>query len=439
MTAKKFLQCFVALAVVSLTVVGGAVPARAEEPSDVTLKLIDTSEAHGYALQAMAEQYEEMTGTKVEVEILPYDQTFEKQVLMFSSGGSDYDLVVYDCIWGAQFLANNWLLNIAPYMEDPNLPDINMDEFVPGIAEAYDIRGDAIYSIPVDYTNIIMGYRTDLFEEAGLPGPPKTWDEFAEYAEKLTKDTDGDGEIDQYGFIWHGGIADSACTDWWVRVLGFELPEGLTEFVLTPDVSKTAFMDYDYGVEGLQKVLDVIDYAPPGCLGYGYGESIQAFSQGIGAMFMSWNVMFSEFDDPEKSEVAGKVGYTAVPFDEAQNIYAGGWHMGINANSKHPEEAYKFLAWVASDEGQLAMIENGAMTPYKQFIFDSEEWTSQYPIFTATAEAGAGNVMPFPLTPKFVEMQQILFEQLQAAYGGMKSPEDALSQASEEIDAMLAE
>ena len=439
MKTGKHLNLILMLGVASILVVTGMMFTPSAYSSTVTLKLIDTSEAHGYALQAMAPKFEEMTGIKVIVEILPYDPTYEKQVLTFSSGGSDYDLVVYDCIWGAQFLANKWLLDIAPFIKNPDLPNINMNEFVPGLAEAYDIRGDSIFSIPVDYTNIIMAYRKDLFEAAGLPGPPKTWTQFAEYAKKLTKDTDGDGKIDQFGLIWHGGIPDSAFSDWLMRIEGFNLPKSQSEFILTKDVKKAAFMDSAYGVKAVEMVLDVKQYAPPGCLGYGYGESIQAFSQGLGAMFLSWNVMFSEFDDPQKSKVAGKVGYAAVPFEETQNTYAGGWHMGINVNSKHPKEAYRFLAWIASDEGQLAMIENGAMTPYKRFIFESEEWTSKYPIFVATAEASAGHVMPFPLTPRFVEMQQILFEQLQAAYSGIKPPEKAMEQAAKEINAMLAE
>jgi len=277
-----------------------------------------------------------------------------------------------------------------------------------------------------------------LFEEAGLSGPPKNWSEFADYAKRLTKDTDGDGDIDQYGLIWHGGIPDSAYTDWLARVLGMKLPEGQTEFIFNPDVSKTVFMDHDYGVKAVEMVMDVAEFGPPGALAFGYGEFIQAIQQGIGAMFLTWNVIMAEFENPETSKVAGKVGYTAIPFDEEKNIIAGGWHMGINSQSNNAEEAYKFLAWIGSDEGQLAMIEKGAMTPYKQFIFDSEEWTNKYPIMAATAEAGAdANVMAFPLTPKFVEMQQIMYEQLQAAFSGVKSPEKAMTQAAKEIDGIL--
>jgi ABC-type glycerol-3-phosphate transport system substrate-binding protein len=39
-----------------------------------------------------------------------------------------------------------------------------------------------------------------MFEEEGISEPPRTWAELLEMAGRLTKDTDGDGQIDQWGF-----------------------------------------------------------------------------------------------------------------------------------------------------------------------------------------------------------------------------------------------
>jgi len=45
-----------------------------------------------------------------------------------------------------------------------------------------------------------------LFEKAGIAAPPKTYDEIMEDAKLLTKDTDGDGIIDQMGFVDVGHV-----------------------------------------------------------------------------------------------------------------------------------------------------------------------------------------------------------------------------------------
>jgi ABC-type glycerol-3-phosphate transport system substrate-binding protein len=74
--------------------------------------------------------------------------------------------------------------------------------------------GDAFYSNawgPVTYagrrwgvpwTNdaIVLACNWPLFEAAGIEAPPKTWVEFLETAKKLTRDTNGDGGPDQWGF-----------------------------------------------------------------------------------------------------------------------------------------------------------------------------------------------------------------------------------------------
>ena len=38
-----------------------------------------------------------------------------------------------------------------------------------------------------------------VFEEAGIENPPKTWEELVDMAALLTKDTNDDGRIDQWG------------------------------------------------------------------------------------------------------------------------------------------------------------------------------------------------------------------------------------------------
>jgi ABC-type glycerol-3-phosphate transport system substrate-binding protein len=86
------------------------------------------------------------------------------------------------------------------------------------------------------------------------------------------------------------------------------------------------------------------------------------------------------------------------------------------------------------------MIEAGSMTPYRQFVFESPEYVDQYAVIKATGEvASGGGVMALSLTDKYVEMQQVFFEQMTAAFTDQKTPEEAFEQAATEIDAILAE
>ena len=61
----------------------------------------------------------------------------------------------------------------------------------------------SLSGVPVLMESLIILYNKDLFEQAGISPPdfehPWTWDNLRVAARKLTKDTDGDGRIDQYG------------------------------------------------------------------------------------------------------------------------------------------------------------------------------------------------------------------------------------------------
>ena len=54
-------------------------------------------------------------------------------------------------------------------------------------------------------------------------------------------------------------------------------------------------------------------YGPPGALNYGFPEASALFMQGRAAMFTDINILAARIEDPTKSQVAGKVGYSLIP------------------------------------------------------------------------------------------------------------------------------
>ena len=59
---------------------------------------------------------------------------------------------------------------------------------------------DGQYGFPiVTGVPFVLYYNEDILNELGEQ-PPQTWDDFKRICEKATKDTDGDGKVDQYGY-----------------------------------------------------------------------------------------------------------------------------------------------------------------------------------------------------------------------------------------------
>ncbi|WP_417412309.1 ABC transporter substrate-binding protein [Hoeflea sp.] len=129
------------------------------------------------------------------------------------------------------------------------------------------------YYLPVQYVVLYLYYRSDLFAEAGLT-PPTTCDELRSSAIALTKDTNGDGQIDQYGFGFRGGKGGH---DHWASLTLSRDGVGFGPGELTSAA----------GVAGTQFVLDLFQkdkVFPPSAPNDGFKEVIGAFQGGTTAM-----------------------------------------------------------------------------------------------------------------------------------------------------------
>lgn len=96
----------------------------------------------------------------------------------------------------ASYLASReYIVPINNFLPDSDLSlDVFYDSAWPAVT--YD---DKIWGIPIVQTSMWMVCDWSLFEAAGIESPPRTWEEFVDIANRLTKDTDGDGEVDQWG------------------------------------------------------------------------------------------------------------------------------------------------------------------------------------------------------------------------------------------------
>lgn len=122
-----------------------------------------------------------------------------------------------------QFVENGYIANLQPILEEKG---ISTDGLVAQEAlNSYRYDGEKagagdLYALPKDASVFAYAYNKDLFDKEGIPYPdpekPYTYEEFVEVCQKFTKDTDGDGEVDQWGcglanafmlqqYVWSNG------------------------------------------------------------------------------------------------------------------------------------------------------------------------------------------------------------------------------------------
>jgi sn-glycerol 3-phosphate transport system substrate-binding protein len=100
-----------------------------------------------------------------------------------------------------EFVKSGVLVDVKPYLEGPN--GIDTSDWPGTMLSAGEFDG-GIYWLPFNVAVPVMYYNSEAFAEAGLTGPPQTWDEFFEDARKLTV-KDDNGNTTRYGVAYIAG------------------------------------------------------------------------------------------------------------------------------------------------------------------------------------------------------------------------------------------
>jgi len=151
-----------------------------------------------------------------------YQAPYRERLLTSMAAGSPPDVFQLDNIDLPALVNRGVVLDLAPYLTRAAVDIACLDQTVLSIFS----RGSAVYALPRGYTPLVVVYNKDLFDRAGIPYPRDdwTWDDFLRIAKRLTRDTDGDGTIDQWGtyfdrrpfvwipWVWAGG-GDVLCPD----------------------------------------------------------------------------------------------------------------------------------------------------------------------------------------------------------------------------------
>lgn len=405
----------------------------------------------------------------VQIRILAVDafaNTWQTQLVpKFEAAYPDIEITI-DGVTGPEMLAKIMLDAISP---DPEYDIVFADDpWVPQLAEIgalIDLKGEEIsaitdedydwsdfhptplaagqwegtqYAVPVRSNMLLMFYNRDLYESAGLPAPTPnlTWDEFFDQAEALVQDTDGDGDVDAWAISTYF-IRDSLTPTIWQAILNAHGGSLL-------DAEGAPAFNNDIGATALSMHREMLDYAPPGALGHGFTESLQAFRQGRVAVMFQWGSVFkSTAVDQDTSTLAfDDVGIQVMPVgSERAGTHRGIWNAAIGANSPNVEEAWTFLQWLTSREGELVNASTVGSFPARRSTLTSEPpepWLE--PVYAALLQAyevAAEGEMWRIRSPKSDAVQQILADEVARGIAGQASDEEALRTAADKAARVL--
>ncbi|KAL8915273.1 MAG: hypothetical protein Q9172_006913, partial [Xanthocarpia lactea] len=154
-------------------------------------------------------KFTEETGVEVELEVVPWDSLYNR-ILTAVSSGEGPDVLNIGNTWSASLQSTGAFL---PFEGDALEAIGGNERFVPTSVAATGDDEEPLTAVPLYGQSYGLFYNKAMFAAAGVPEPTDgwTWQQFLDAATALTKDTDGDGTPDQYGFAMTGAsVANSS-------------------------------------------------------------------------------------------------------------------------------------------------------------------------------------------------------------------------------------
>ncbi len=378
-------------------------------------------------VQALLSQFEEQSGAKVNIEVLNYALMHEKLVpqLTAPEGSGSYDLIVVDNYWVAEFNRAGWLLALDDRIASSET--IKVDKYLPSMMEMVGTYNGKTYMLPFYNYAMALVYRNDLFTDPTIQQEykdqfgkdlalPTSIPEYIELAKFMTRDTDGDGKVDLYGASMQGLRPDPTAMEF----LNYLYSMGGTMYDLEGNVTLTQ----EVGVAALDAYVEAMKtVAPPGAPSYGFDEAFAVVAQGDAFSYITYNWMVPVLDDPEKSEVGGKMKVTAVPGGIG---LLGGWGWAIPKSSPNPDAAWAFIEWVESFAvAKERALKGGA--PTRSDVFQDADVLAKYPHYSDVEKIVADSIM-FPMQSRAPQIVEVLGRVISETVAGSITSEEAIQQ-----------
>jgi multiple sugar transport system substrate-binding protein len=400
------------LRLAAMTGLGGALAlrgldrARAQDAASGTISYWHhfTSETEMAGMERVLEQFKTAhPGVEVVPENIPNADYMAKFTSAALAGSlPDTAMVAVDRLpdmWGME--------GVQPLTEMINAWELK-DAFPESVWAGATIE-DQIYGVPAFMFVDWMYYRVDWFEEAGIAGPPQTWQEFVDAAIAITDPDQG-----RYGFGLRGGDGGEGIM---IQVFqGFGSPIASEEGCAALDTAMVA--------EAMTSYLGLFtehQAAPPSAPGDSFRQIMEAFKTGQTGMIFHHTGSLTEIVD-----ALGDTVMTAPrPVGPAGGMVANiaplfnGMPKADNA-----EAAWAWLAQWGQVDSEVAFLEETGYFPPNNEVANDERVTSN-PLYQAAIETmnTAGLPPQFPGYPGW--SKQTVLPAMQQVLLGEKTPEEA--------------
>jgi ABC-type glycerol-3-phosphate transport system substrate-binding protein len=365
--------------------------------------------------------HKEHPNITIEFQNVPAEQASTKLSTAIA-GGNPPDVAFVNASDTTDFASRQALVNLDDYIGRSDI--VNPDDYVEAF-KTFVTYEDSMYGMPIDGETTGLFYRTDLFEQAGIDGPPQTWDEMEADAEALTQP-----DKNQYGIAM---FASEAAYYWYPFL--FQAGGDL----LTEDGQDIAF-DSDEGRIAADYYVNLAQYAPPDYLNSNSYDGRTAFIEGQVGMYIA-GAWFAGTLSSEAPQIDGK--WTTAPLPDGPagcKTTIAGDSLVMMADTENSDAAWLWMEYLSQPDILAEWTygsKDGTLLPPLTSLLESPELIEEKPVLEGFADLMKCGVASTVSNPKFPRIEEQLDAELEKAMYGDQTSDEALDNAAAEADQIL--
>ncbi|QSJ21070.1 ABC transporter substrate-binding protein [Nostoc sp. UHCC 0702] len=376
-------------------------------------------------LQKLVDKFNR-THPNIQVESLYVGQQDQQmpKILAAVVGDAPPDILWYNPTIAGQLVELDALITLDEMLENSPVKA----EIDPTLYGSMEYKGK-IWSVPFATNNIGILYRPSLFKAAGITELPETWQEFEQVAKQLTKDTNGDGRIDQYGMFLPLGKGEYTVFTWlpFMWSSSGELINGDSQ-----NAAGVILKDNQGAIAALQYWYNLIENGSAVLSGPERGYETEPLVTGKVAMQLNgpWTL-------GELQATGVDFGVFPIPANKRPATVIGGENLFLfKTTPERQQAAFKFAEYAMSEEFQTELalstgylpinIKSRQSTKYQEFV----QKLPQVKVFLDQAKYGRSR----PIFPGYNRISDSLGRAIESVLLGKNSPTQALNATQKRLD-----
>jgi sn-glycerol 3-phosphate transport system substrate-binding protein len=365
-----------------------------------------------------------------------YTETMTAAIAAFRAGQQPHIVQVFEVGTATMMSAaeNGAVYPVHQLMEDTGTA-FDEANYIPAVISYYSDTDGNLLSLPFNSSTPVLWYNRTLFEENGLE-VPTTWDEVIEVS-RVLKDA---GVASPFGMGWQSWTQIETFSAWHDLQIG-TLENGFGGLETELTINNPGVVNH------IQRLADMAD---EGLFTYGgrRGDSAPMFVNGDTAMWINSSAYYGDF---VRDITEFEFGIAPLPLDTdlrdaPQNSIIGGATLWVlqGGETEEYQGVAEFLAFLSSAEQQADWAGSTGYVPIttesyelmtNQGFFEENPGTDTAIIQLSLNEPTANSRgLRFG---NFVQIRDIINEELESVWSGQATAEEALNAAVERGNAEL--